>query len=371
MESRSLDEQLGPDAIAELEANEAADPAARLAAGRIGALLPEALDLFDARRDGRDRPVPVPWKSVADALGGGLWAGMHVLTGGTGAGKSQWALQVGLEAARNGVPVLYVGLELDAPGIVARLLAMLAKARDGKGFPWSALYTGRDRDHNGALRPHELGGRVAELADELRGLPIHCVFGGPMGFAPDELRALGKALRAEHPDGPALVVFDFLQLVGDPEGERLELRERIRWASYQGRALARELALSVVMVSSVAREHYGKIGGLAKSGDDKAPKLGDAPAALLVGLGKESGEIEYSADSVLCLAADEYDDDERGRPVWLAVAKLRAGHADWCSLRFNGQTFADDPRRADDARRLARMPKASEPKASRAKDRLK
>jgi replicative DNA helicase len=155
------------------------------------------------------------------------------------------------------------------------------------------------------------------------------------------------------------------------EGERLELRERIGRAAYQGRAMARELALSVVMVSSVAREHYGKIGGLAKAGDDKAPKLGEAPAALLVGLGKESGEIEYSADSVLCLAAGEDDDDQRGRPVWLAVAKLRAGPTRWCSLRFNGQTFADDPDAAEDARRLARMPKASEPKASRAKGRLK
>ena len=366
MESRSLQETIGPEAVAELEANEAADPAARLAAGRLGALIPDALELFDARQAGRDRPVPVPWPSVADALGGGLWAGMHVLTGGTGAGKSQWSLQVSLEAAMARVPVLYVGLELDAPGIVARLIGMLATVRDGKGngLPWSALYTGRDRDkQTRELRPHDLMGRAAKLADELRELPIHCVFGGPMGFTTDELRELCGALRAEYPEGPALVVLDFLQIVGAPEGERLELRERIGQAAYQGRAMAREHGLSVLLVSSVARDHYGKIGGLAKAGDDKAPTLGQAPASLLVGLGKESGEIEYAADSVLCLAADEYDDDERGRPVWLAVAKLRAGQAGWCSLRFNGQTFADDPRRADDARRLARMPKASGAKA--------
>ena len=64
----------------------------------------------------------------------------------------------------------------------------------------------------------------------------------------------------------------------------------------------------------------------------------------LVGLGKESGDVEYSADGVLVLCREPWEASkpQGGKVVHLAVAKLRAGEGSWCALRFDGTVFADD-----------------------------
>ena len=55
------------------------------------------------------RPFTMPegWMMTSAELGGGLAPGwMYVLVGNTGTGKSQWALQAALAAARGGTSVL-------------------------------------------------------------------------------------------------------------------------------------------------------------------------------------------------------------------------------------------------------------------------
>src|SRR5512146_2720472 len=107
----------------------------------VGALIDGALALLRARASGAARPIPLPWGDLAEALGGGLWPGLHVLTGGTGTGKTQLALQAALVAATAGTPTLYVGLELGEPDLVARLLALRMAEIDGAQAPkWSDLY---------------------------------------------------------------------------------------------------------------------------------------------------------------------------------------------------------------------------------------
>lgn len=59
-------------------------------------------------------------------------------------------------------------------------------------------------------------------------------------------------------------------------------------------------------------------------------------------MGKESGEIEFAADSVLVLVREPWRDGrppKEGTHVWLAVAKQRVGPPTWVELRFNGHYF--------------------------------
>ena len=55
---------------------------------------------------------------------------------------------------------------------------------------------------------------------------------------------------------------------------------------------------------------------------------------LLVGLGKESGEIEFAADSVTTLVKTGLSICSPEKLCIAAVAKLRAGPASWAALRF-------------------------------------
>lgn len=310
---------------------------------RLGDLLDEAVRRAEARRSGAEKPVPVPWPELGDQLGGGLWPGLHLFVGGTGTGKSTLALQIALEAAKKGTPTAYVGLELGELDIALRVLGEQA------GVSWSKLYTGRASETQVK--------KAAEARTALASLPFYVEVRKPNGWPASALGALAERMRLAHPEPtpgalPMLIVLDFLQIVGDEPDpgntERtmgLELRERIGRAAYFARDVSCRLNVAVLCVSSTARENYGALGGealeKASIGTDKGRRFVMRPDSL-VGMGKESGEIEYSADSVTVAvrgprlqAAEGYE-----RCVVLVTAKGRATGAGWCALRFvNGQRF--------------------------------
>jgi replicative DNA helicase len=308
---------------------------------RLGDLLDEAVRRAEARRSGAEKPVPVPWPELGDQLGGGLWPGLHLFVGGTGTGKSTLALQIALEAARKGTPTAYVGLELGELDIALRVLGEQA------GVSWSKLYTGRASETDVT----KAGAAKAALAS----LPFYVELGKPNGWPASDLGALAERMRLAHPEPtpgglPMLLVLDFLQIVGDEAREDgramgLELRERIGRAAYFARDVSRRLNVAVLCVSSTARDNYGALGGEALEkaglGIDKGRRFAVRPDSL-VGMGKESGELEYSADSVTVAVRGPKLQAAEGheRCVVLVTAKGRATGAGWCALRFEyGQRF--------------------------------
>jgi replicative DNA helicase len=304
-------------------------------APHVGDFLNDALELMRARATGQAKPIPLPWADVSNRLGGGLWPGLHVLTGATGRGKTQFALQVAWRAANAGVPVLYVGLELDRMGVTARLLA-LAEGEATKQTPkWSDLYLGKTKQD-------EFERLVTKHTRTLKELPFRAEFGPPHGWDFRQLAARVCAMREEYPESrpgefPMLVVLDYLQAVGSPEGERFDIRERISRAAYAGRAVARDFGAAVLLLSSVSRENAKKARAGGNDGID--PEKDDA--SELVGMGKESGDIEYAADSVLSLVSGDFDERDKVTSMFLAIAKVRAGRTGWCRLGFDGACFTE------------------------------
>lgn len=339
-------EPIGPDAAAEKQKAER-----RLTldkeAPHVGDFLKESLALMKARATGQARPITLPWPDVAEALGGGMWPGLHVFTGATGTGKTQFALQVAWKASGEGVPVLYIGLELGKLDVTARLLALAAGDADGHTPKWSDLYLGKN-DRSG----ERIESLMAKHAQAIAERPFRAEFGPPHGWPFDRLYERAKALRDENPESepgslPMLVVLDFLQAVGSPENARaMDLRERIGRAAYAGRAVARDFGAAVLMVSSVSRDSANRARVATEANKEGVlppgypGALGETHPSDLVGLGKESGDIEYAADSVMTLVRDTYDKARRATPMWLAIAKVRAGKPSWCALEFNGSTFS-------------------------------
>jgi len=208
-----------------------------------------------------------------------------------------------------------------------------------------------------------------EPADLLRTLPISFEIAGPHGWPAKRLGAAVEDLQARwggKTGKPPLVVLDYLQVVASDPKERQDLRERIGRAAYEGRAVAREHDAAVLLVSSTARDNYK-----ALSGEDKP---WNRPASTVVGLGKESGEIEFAADSVMALVAEPWrgrDSDGQACPpkdgthVHLAVAKVRAGRSRWVEMRFDGGSFWEPDIVADDARPVGWVPVRTEKRKHR------
>ncbi len=271
-------------------------------ADRVGQDVDGLIATMLARKNGQETALATPWSTVDTLLGGGLWPGMYVLVGGTGSGKTQWAVQTAVHAARRGKTVLYLALELSRQDLAARVMGAVS------GVAWSQIL-------RGALDDGEFA-RVTEGARTVREMPFHTECGPPFGYGAEMLAARAWALR------PSLIVIDYLQLCAGRYGE--EPRTAVGRVSYVARALARDLNAAVLVLSSTARANYASL-----------VNNPETDAADLVGLGKESGEIEYAADGVMVLARNAAP--SRGRV--LVLAKNRHGPVGRAELDWNGHTF--------------------------------
>lgn len=326
-----------------------ADPLLALVAANTYALrADELVAKARARLEGRERPVATPWTPINRQLGGGLWPGMHILVGATGSGKSQYALQVTMAAARAGVPVLILSLELDALGLFARNVTFLDReAHADSRLSWSSIYTGAQGDEHAEASRGRVDRALREHVEALKALPIHWVEAPPHGLPHTRIVELVGALRACHPQRaphePVLVVVDFLQLVAG-EDPREDTISRISRASYALRQVARDHQAVVLALSSTSRENSKVTVVAERTPEGPAAKF---TVGAMVGLGKESGDIEYSADSVAVLCREEWSEGAPrlpgGRAIWVAIGKVRAGEGAWHELRFDGSRFALPP----------------------------
>ncbi|MDA2953993.1 MAG: AAA family ATPase, partial [Actinomycetota bacterium] len=282
------------------------------------------------------RPVPVPWDALTSRLvGGGLPPrSCTVLVGTTGSGKTQFCVQIGVHAAQQGTPVLYVALEADQAELVARCATVL-----NPDLYWSSILLGKQ-----TLPQADI--------DRLAALPFHATFPEPRRFSADRLTEHVGDVTAAYPGATPLVVVDFLQLVGANDGDRKDLRERVGDVAYAARDLARQTGCAMLLVSSTARENLATLtgdgGSKTEASRERQARAGRGDPFRLVGLGKETGDIENSATAVLVLGRDSYT-AHGPTEMFLAIAKQRAGTGAWVDFLFDGRTFVESTtQRLDD-----------------------
>lgn len=306
------------------------------AAQPIGKLADNAIATMLRRAAGDEKPIATPWRGVNKAMRGGLWPGLYTLTSGTGTGKTQWAVQVAVGAAQAFAGttdrVRYIALELGGDELVARVLGELAGAR------WSDLLYGRD------LTEQPTADAITAAAEKhgaaLRALPLDVETADAIGWTYGDLQKI-----ATDPHPPRLVVLDYTQLVCAPKDVRAELRETIGAVAKVARDLARRRGLAVLALCSTARENYEKTLGPIRG---HTPR--DKEAARFVALGKESGELEYTADVVMALTSEREEDEEKAperrpgepRGVWVALAKGRGFPVGWARLLWDGTRFYEE-----------------------------
>lgn len=131
------------------------------------------------------------------------------------------------------------------------------------------------------------------------------------------VRAESFMLKAKH--GLGLVIIDYVQLVKSGGRNRYE---ELRDISYGLKALAKDLAIPVIVLAQLNRD--------VEKRDDKRPFMSDL---------RDSGAIEEAADIVALLYREGYYDPDFGMPYVLecAVEKNRNGDRGTCYWRFNGE----------------------------------
>jgi replicative DNA helicase len=264
----------------------------------LAQILDGAIAELRLRSSGERIGVPTGLVDI-DKLTGGLRPGQLVVLGARPAmGKSALALDIALHVARTAGPALFVSAEMGALELGTRVLAgggvasdrLLAARLDD--LDWSRLET----------RRAELA-RVPLFIDDSPGTTL--------------LAIRGRARRQAARGGLALLIVDYLQLIGaERRGTRREAE--VAEISRGLKALARELHVPVLAVAQLNRA--------VELRADKRPMLADL---------RESGQLEQDADLVFLLHRPAvYDIDADPGAAELHVAKHRNGPTGVVSLTW-------------------------------------
>lgn len=243
-------------------------------------------------------------------LGGGfINGGLHIIGARPAVGKSALALQIALNAARSGVKVLYLSLEMSSEDCSARLVGNIG------GLSSARLMFG------GRLTDGEYM-RFAEGTTELSSLPI--VFNRRSGMNVRQVEALA------YREKPGLLILDHLGLLEPPEA-RLSLYEATTRNSRALKLLALRLNIPVLCLCQLNRA----------AASDRSGSFRATMANL-----RESGAIEQDADTVTLLHNPPCETDERMESpslleLWLDKNRRGAtGHVDATFYKVTGRVTA-------------------------------
>jgi len=215
-------------------------------------------------------------------------------------GKTSFALNVAVNAARQGMSVGVFSLEMAAEQLTLRLLS-----------------TESGIDHqkirNATISSEEWIG-LTHVAAELGDMKLF--IDDTAGINIMELRAKARQLKSKHDVG--MLVIDYLQLLHSSrrhENRHQEVSEISRFL----KALAKELSIPIIALSQLSRAVDGRM--------DKRPLLSDL---------RESGAIEQDADVIMFLYRDVVYNQDTEHPdlAELIIGKQRNGPTGTVSLKF-------------------------------------
>lgn len=251
--------------------------------------------------------VPSGFKDLDDLFGGFRGGDLVILAARPGVGKTSFALNLAVNAAKAGTTVAFLSLEMSASQLVQRILCSEARVNLGN------VRQGRMTDSDWMA--------IIEASNTLYNLDMYIDDTPALSIL--ELRA--KARRELRSKEKGLIVVDYLQLMQPPrsraDGNRaVEVGEISRGL----KVLAKEMDMPVIALSQLSRavEMRGK----------KRPMLSDL---------RESGSIEQDADIVMFIdrSMDEVEAESEDRPdlgtAELIVAKHRNGATRDITLSFN------------------------------------
>lgn len=250
--------------------------------------------------------VPTGFQDLDKVLAGMHRGDLLILAARPSVGKTAFALNIGVNAAKAGTKVALFSLEMSAEQLIQRVLCSEARINS------QDVRTGRIKEHDWT-NIHRAMGELAELDLYVDDTPSISIL---------EIRA--KARRQLRDAESGLVIVDYLQLM-QPNNRRSDNRQtEIAEISRGLKILAKELKVPVLALSQLSRAVEQRAG--------KRPQLSDL---------RESGAIEQDADVVMFIDrnTDPRAEEEEDRPAKgmaeVIVAKHRNGPTDSVRLVFN------------------------------------
>ena len=254
----------------------------------------ENVEMIDkaAGSDGDVTGIPSGFTEIDKITGGFQRSDLIILAARPAMGKSSFALNIALNAAKRGSKgIIIFNLEMPKDQLGQRLLSMesnieLSNIRKGKIEinDWQKINIAAD-----------ILSKTSITIDDTPGITVM------------EMKNKCRRMKAEY--GLDLVIVDYLQLMTS-EGRSESRQQEISKLSRYLKLLAREMDCPVLVLSQLSR----------------APELRNDHRPMLSDL-RESGSIEQDADMVIFLYRDDYYNEESEKPnvCEVIIAKHRNG----------------------------------------------
>ncbi|MDM5153670.1 replicative DNA helicase [Bacillus sp. DX1.1] len=244
--------------------------------------------------------------SALNKMTSGLQEGDFVVIGARPSmGKTAFALNIALHAAKSGAAVGLFSLEMSDKQLLKRMASCVGEV-SGKRL--------KNPKHRFTIEDWR---KTSQAFAEIGDLPLEIY--DKAGVTTQEIWIQVRKLKRKHANKKLLVIIDYLQLItGDSKyrGNRFQEMSEI---SRKLKLMARDLNVCVVALSQLSRA--------VESRYDKRPLLSDL---------RETGQIEQDADLIMLMyREDYYDKDTENKDVTeIHVAKHRNGPVGMMKLRF-------------------------------------
>jgi replicative DNA helicase len=260
-------------------------------------------ELHDPETAEKYKGLQTGFNSIDNILTGMQSSDLVILAARPSMGKTALALNMALNAAKQGSSIGIISLEMSKEQLVERLFVSLLGVDSWK------MRTGQ-------LTQDDFM-RMGEVMDQLNKCKIFIDDSAGAGIA--ELRAKARRLQMEH--GLDLLIVDYLQLmsIGKAGNSITNRVQEISEISRSLKALARELHIPIMALSQLSRA--------VEQRPVKIPQLSDL---------RESGAIEQDADVVLMMYREDYyeEDTDRAGMTDIFVRKHRHGGIGRAELMF-------------------------------------
>jgi replicative DNA helicase len=284
----------------------------------IGDLMSESIDILEMMSANKSHMfgVPTGFKDLDELLGGMRGGDLLILAARPGVGKTSFALNIAVNAAKQGTSIAFFSLEMPSVQLTQRILAAEAKINNHK------IRTGnlREADFHDIIQASERLHKCSFAIDDSPGLSIL------------ELRAKARRQLRHAEKNKGLIVVDYLQLMSSRSIRNLDRYLEVAEISRGLKVLAKELGVPILALSQLNRE--------VEARKNKRPQLSDL---------RESGSIEQDADVVMFIDRSFTEEEAMtsGRPdlnvANLIVGKNRNGATRDIELQFTSEytTFQD------------------------------
>lgn len=245
-----------------------------------------------------------------DKLLGGYQTGIHLLAAEPGAGKTTFAGQISSAMTKDNLPVIFVSFE----EALWRLALKAVCAPAGLEYKNFQEGFGDIEDLQDAVKTHGTGLKSLILIE------------GTSKFTVEDLKIKALKLMEKTNLKKCFIVIDYLQRWAAARRDFSDFRHTVNALVGDLRELSFKIDSPILLISSQSRKGYQYVKGKAEV---KADMKADMTSL------KESGDLEYSADSISFLVENE----KRSvippeRAVDLVIRKNRYGDTGKIELTF-------------------------------------